>query len=67
MPNVGPMELILVLVVALLFLGPKRLPSAARSLGEGMRGFKESLTGAAPPADIVTAGEPVREQADASI
>jgi sec-independent protein translocase protein TatA len=67
MPNVGPMELILVLVVALLFLGPKRLPSAARSLGEGMRGFKESLTGAGPPVDSVTADEPVREEADASI
>jgi sec-independent protein translocase protein TatA len=45
MPHVGPMELILVLV-ALLFLGPKRLPSAARSLSEGLRGFKETLTDA---------------------
>jgi len=48
MPTVGPMELVLVLVMALLFLGPKRLPSAARSLGEGLRGFKESLTAANP-------------------
>jgi sec-independent protein translocase protein TatA len=51
MPNIGPMELVLVLVVALLFLGPKRLPAAARSLGEGIRGFKETLTTATPPAD----------------
>jgi sec-independent protein translocase protein TatA len=46
MPNVGPMELVIVLAVALLILGPKRLPSAARSLGEGLRAFKESISGA---------------------
>lgn len=45
MPNIGPMELIIVLVLALLILGPKRLPDAGRSLGRGMREFKESLTG----------------------
>jgi sec-independent protein translocase protein TatA len=45
MPNIGPTELIVVLVVALLVLGPKRLPAAGRSLGEGIRGFKDSLTG----------------------
>jgi sec-independent protein translocase protein TatA len=45
MPNVGPTELIIVLVVALLILGPKRLPAAARSLGHGMREFKDSITG----------------------
>jgi sec-independent protein translocase protein TatA len=46
MPNIGPTELIIVLVVALLVLGPKRLPAAGRSLGEGIRGFKDSMTGA---------------------
>ena len=45
MPGIGPMELIIVLVIALVVLGPKRLPSAGRSLGEGMRNFKSSLTG----------------------
>ena len=45
MPNIGPMELVVVLVVALLILGPKRLPQAGRSLGQGMREFKDSLTG----------------------
>jgi sec-independent protein translocase protein TatA len=48
MPNVGPTELIIVLVIALLILGPKRLPSAGRSLGQGMREFKDSVTGKAP-------------------
>jgi sec-independent protein translocase protein TatA len=39
------MELIVVLVVALFVLGPKRLPGAARALGEGVRDFKDSLSG----------------------
>ncbi|HWI05932.1 MAG TPA: twin-arginine translocase TatA/TatE family subunit [Solirubrobacteraceae bacterium] len=45
MPSIGPLELIVVLAIALVILGPKRLPDAARSLGSGLRGFKESLTG----------------------
>lgn len=44
MPNVGPMELIIVLVVALIVLGPKRLPEVGRSLGNGIREFKDSLS-----------------------
>jgi sec-independent protein translocase protein TatA len=39
------MELAIVLGVALLVLGPKRLPAAGRSLGRGMREFKDSITG----------------------
>jgi sec-independent protein translocase protein TatA len=45
MPNIGPMELIIVLVLALIILGPQKLPDAGRSLGRGMREFKDSLTG----------------------
>ena len=45
MPNIGPMELVIVLVIALLILGPKRLPSAGRSIGSGIREFKDSLRG----------------------
>jgi sec-independent protein translocase protein TatA len=41
----GPLEILLILVVALLVLGPKRLPEAARSVGKGMRELKESLQG----------------------
>jgi sec-independent protein translocase protein TatA len=44
--GIGPTELIVVLVVALLVFGPKRLPDLGRSLGSGMREFKESVTGA---------------------
>lgn len=45
MPAIGPLELIVVLVIALVILGPKRLPDAARSLGSGLRGFKDSISG----------------------
>ncbi len=43
--NIGPMELIIVLAIALIVLGPKKLPEVGQSLGKGMREFKESLTG----------------------
>ena len=43
MPNVGPLELIVVLVIALIVLGPKRLPEVGRSVGKGMREFKEAI------------------------
>lgn len=45
MPNIGPLELVIVLVVALLVFGPKRLPDLGRHLGRGMREFKASVTG----------------------
>jgi sec-independent protein translocase protein TatA len=43
--NVGPMELIIVLVIALIVLGPKRLPEAGKAVGKGLREFKDSLSG----------------------
>jgi sec-independent protein translocase protein TatA len=44
-PNIGPLELIIVLVIILVVFGPKRLPSLGRQLGAGMREFKDSVTG----------------------
>jgi sec-independent protein translocase protein TatA len=44
-PNIGPMELVIVLVVVLLIFGPKRLPGLGKQLGTGMREFKESISG----------------------
>jgi sec-independent protein translocase protein TatA len=43
--GIGPTELVIVLVIALIVLGPKRLPEAGRAIGRGMREFKESLSG----------------------
>jgi sec-independent protein translocase protein TatA len=40
----GPLELMVILVIALIVLGPQKLPEAARSVGRGMRELKESLT-----------------------
>lgn len=45
MPNVGPFELVIVLIVALIVLGPKKLPEVGRSLGNGIREFKDSISG----------------------
>lgn len=45
MPGIGPMEIVVVLVIALLILGPKRLPEMGKSLGSGMRSFKDAVTG----------------------
>ena len=45
MPNIGPTELIIVLVIVLLIFGPKRLPGLGKQLGSGMREFKDSITG----------------------
>ena len=45
MPSIGPMEMIIVAVIALLVFGPNRLPELARSLGTGMREFKQSISG----------------------
>jgi sec-independent protein translocase protein TatA len=45
MPNVGPLELVIVFVIALIVLGPKRLPEVGRSLGHSMREFKDAVSG----------------------
>ncbi len=43
--NVGLPELMIVLIIALIVLGPKKLPDFGRSLGNGMREFKDSISG----------------------
>ena len=49
----GPMEIAVVLVVALVIFGPKRLPELGKSLGSGMRSFKDSVTGEDEPDERV--------------
>jgi sec-independent protein translocase protein TatA len=41
----GPLEIVIILVIVLIIFGPKRLPDLGRSLGHGMREFKDSVTG----------------------
>ena len=43
--QIGPGEIILVLLIALLVFGPKKLPDLGKSLGRGMRDFKRGVTG----------------------
>jgi sec-independent protein translocase protein TatA len=45
MPNIGPLELGIVLIIALVIFGPRKLPELGRGLGSGMREFKDSITG----------------------
>ena len=63
--SVGPMELILVLAIALIVLGPKRLPEAGRALGKGLREFKDSVSGiTSHDDDDEEEGEPSKLEAD---
>ena len=59
--NVGPLELIIVLVIVLVIFGPKRLPGLGRSLGSGMREFKDSISGASSEESAGEAEKPVEE------
>lgn len=45
MPSIGPMELAIVAIIALIVFGPKKLPELGSSLGKGMREFKSSISG----------------------
>jgi sec-independent protein translocase protein TatA len=62
----SPMHLLVVLIVAVLVLGPKKLPEAARGLGTGIRQFKDSLDGSdAKASQPVTAPEPATAPVEA--
>jgi len=71
--NIGPLEIVVVLIIALVVFGPKRLPELGRSLGKGIREFKGSVTGEndddderpAPPPEIEAgAGTPAAAPED---
>ncbi|HEX4525250.1 MAG TPA: twin-arginine translocase TatA/TatE family subunit [Gaiellaceae bacterium] len=62
MPNIGPLEIALLLLLALLLFGAKRLPEIGRSLGSGMREFKDSVTGHDKPEPVQTTQLPVGTQ-----
>jgi sec-independent protein translocase protein TatA len=52
MPNIGPLELAIVLIIALVIFGPKRLPELGRSMGRGIREFKSSVSGDSDQDDV---------------
>jgi sec-independent protein translocase protein TatA len=54
----GPLELMVILVIALIVLGPQKLPEAARSVGKGMRELKQSLSGEDDDAEREAFDEP---------
>jgi sec-independent protein translocase protein TatA len=73
MPNIGPLELAIVLIIALVVFGPKRLPELGRSLGRGIREFRGSVSGdshdepeprevIAPPQPPATSSQPPAEK-----
>ena len=66
MPNIGPTELIIVLVIVLLIFGPKRLPGLGKQLGSGMREFKDSITGKGQDDDVADRRDS-RVQANAAL
>ena len=67
MPNIGPLEIAIVLVIVLLIFGPKRLPGLGKQLGTGMREFKESITGKDKDDDDTRASHEDRRDAEAAL
>jgi sec-independent protein translocase protein TatA len=76
LPNVGPLEVAIVVVILLIIFGPKRIPAVFRSIGDGLRGFRDTVGGeedkdkdpAALPESSRDVGEPAEagEQASAT-
>ena len=56
MANVGPLEILVVLVIALVIFGPKRIPELGQSLGKGIREFKASLDGEDEQSEVAKQG-----------
>jgi sec-independent protein translocase protein TatA len=66
--SIGPTELIIVLVIVLVIFGPKRLPGLGRSLGSGMKEFRDSISGKGSDRDFDDDDDPdTRSQANAAL
>ena len=60
--GIGVWEIAILLLVALLVFGPKRLPEMGRGLGRGMREFKDSVSGSPDHAAVEQSPTPVQEK-----
>jgi sec-independent protein translocase protein TatA len=65
--SIGPTELIIVLVIVLVIFGPKRLPGLGRSLGSGMKEFRDSVTGKGTDRDLDEDDDEGRRQANTAL
>ncbi len=65
--QIGPTELIIVLVIVLLIFGPKRLPGLGRQLGSGMREFKDSISGKSRDDDLDEDEDRERRRTEAAL
>ncbi|MGZ8622185.1 MAG: Sec-independent protein translocase subunit TatA/TatB [Solirubrobacterales bacterium] len=52
MPNIGPLEIAIVLIIVLIVFGPKRLPELGKSMGRGIREFRGSISGDSDNDDV---------------
>ena len=64
--NVGPLELVIVLVIALLVIGPKRLPEMGNSLGKTIREFRNASTDISDAVSLEPEAKPAAQQATAT-
>jgi sec-independent protein translocase protein TatA len=60
MPNVGPFELLLLGLLAVIIFGPQKLPEIGRSIGRSMREFKDSVSGVTDVKDAISGVNDVR-------
>ena len=60
MPNIGPLEIAIVLVIVLIIFGPKRLPELGKSMGKGIRDFRGAMSGEHDEEDPTPAQPPAK-------
>ncbi|WP_155297693.1 twin-arginine translocase TatA/TatE family subunit [Deinococcus kurensis] len=67
MPNIGPAELLVVLLVALVVFGPRKLPELGKSLGNGLREFRKSTQGLRDDLNVTAPAQPAATVAPAVV